>query len=220
MQRIYGITLPIGLLVTVILLFTASGLAQTRSKPRSKRPNPAQPKSTNALSRKKAEELIVKALNLPATQTIVLGSYFKRSWSDPASGPFGISAACLVSGGGKDYSDMKQILDEWESKGLISIGEQNDHKGECNFLYATTTLTEGGKKYLIRESDGVHVVKAYELAFGEITGIQLFKDSNTALADYILKITNITPFGSHFSTQPISRQATFALYDDGWRIRR
>ena len=108
------------LFVAVMLVFAASGLAQTRSK----RPNPARPKSTNALSRRKVEELIAKTLKLPATQTIVLGSYFKRAWSDPASGPFGMSAACLVSGGDKSYSDMEQFLAGLQSKGLISIGER------------------------------------------------------------------------------------------------
>ena len=67
---------------------------------------------SNNLSRQKAAELISRQLKLPATQTIVLGSYFKRSWSDPASGPFGITAACLVSGGGKDYSDVERNLAE------------------------------------------------------------------------------------------------------------
>src|SRR5258708_29268827 len=198
------------LFVAVTLLSAASGLAQTRSK----RTNTARPKTTNALSRRKAEELIAKTLHLPATQTIVLGSYFKRSWSDPASGTFGISAACLVSGGDKSYSDMEQFLAGLQSKGLISIGERKDHNGECNFLYATTNLTEEGKKYLVKEADGIHEVKAYELAFGEVTGIQVFEQSKTALADYTLKITNITPFGSNLSAQPISRKATFALFDD------
>ena len=115
--------------------------------------------SGNNLSRQKAAELISRQLKLPATQTIVLGSYFKRSWSDPASGPFGITAACLVSGGGKDYSDVEQILAELQSKGLISIGERKDHNGECNYLYATTNLTDEGKKYLVKESDGAHEVR-------------------------------------------------------------
>ena len=205
--------------VAVILLFAATGLAQTRTKPRTKRPNPVQPKSANALSRKKAEELITKALRLPVTETFVLGSYFKRSWSDPASGPFGISAACMVSGGDRTYSEMEQYLTGLQSRGLITIGERKDHNGECNFLYATTNLTEEGKKYLVKESDGVHQMKANDLVFGEITGIQVFEQSKTALADYTLKITNITPFGSSLRLQTIPRQATFALYDDGWRVK-
>jgi hypothetical protein len=175
--------------------------------------------NNNNLSRQKAAELISRQLKLPATQTIVLGSYFKRAWSDPASGPFGISAACLVSGGDKTYSDVAQSLGELQSKGLISIGERNDHNGECNYLYATTNLTEEGKKYLVKESDGVHELKAYDLAFGEVTGIQINEQLKTAEADYTLAVTNITPFGSNVSTTPIVRKATFALYDDGWRMK-
>lgn len=102
--------------------------------------------NSNSLSRQKAAELISKQLKLPVPQTIVLGSYFKRSWSDPASGPFGISAACLVSGSGKSYSDVEKFLAELQTKGLISIGERKEHEGECNYLYATTNLTDEGKK--------------------------------------------------------------------------
>jgi hypothetical protein len=174
---------------------------------------------SNNLSRHKAADLISQQLKLPATQTVVLASYFKKSWSDPASGPFGISAACLVSGDGKNYSDMKQILAGLESKGLISIGERKDHEGECNYLYATTNLTEEGKKYLVKESDGIHVVKAYDLAFGEVTGIQINEQFKTATADYTLTKINITPFASNISTEPINGKATFALFDDGWRIK-
>lgn len=175
--------------------------------------------SGNNLSRQKAAELISRQLKLPATQTIVLGSYFKRSWSDPASGPFGISAACLVSGGGKDYSDVEQFLAGLQSKGLITIGERKDHNGECNYLYATTILTDEGKQYLVKESGGAHEVKAYELGFGEVTGIQINEQLKTAEADYTLSVTNITPFGNNTPTQPIYRKATFALFDDGWRIK-
>ena len=175
--------------------------------------------SSNDLSRQKAAELISRQQKLPVTQTIVLGSYFKRAWSDPASGAFGISAACLVSGGDKTYSDVAQSLAELQSKGLISIGERKDHNGECNYLYATTKLTDEGKKYLVKESGGVHELKAYDLAFGEVTGIQINEQLKTAEADYTIRVTNITPFGSNIPTAPINRKATFALFDDGWRIK-
>jgi hypothetical protein len=217
MQRKRSFALPIGLFFTVVLLFVEIGLAQTRSKPRNQLPNAAQP--TNTLSRKKAQELITKAMNLPATQTDVLGSYFKRSWSDPASGPFGISAACLVSGGARTYQDVEKILVDLQSKGLISIGERKDHQGECNYLYATTSLTEAGKKYLVKELNGAVQVKTCDAIFGEVTGIQVFEQTKTAVADYTLKVINITPFATNVPAGPISRHATFALYDDGWRVK-
>lgn len=175
--------------------------------------------NSNDLSRQKAAELISKQQKLPVTQTFVLGSYFKSSRSDPASGPFGMTAACLVSGGGEDYSEVKQVLTELQSKGLITVGERTDKNGECNYIYATTTLTDEGKKYLVKESDGTHEVKIYDLAFGEVTGIQINEQLKIAEADYTLKIINITPFGKNISTVPIYRKATFALFDDGWRIK-
>lgn len=175
--------------------------------------------SGNNLSRQKAGELISRQMKLPAPQTIALGSYFKRAYSDPASGPFGISAACLVSGGGKSYSDVEKFLAELQTKGLITIGERKEHQGECNYLYATADLTEAGKKYLVKESDGAHEVKVYDIDLGEVTGIQFNEQLKTAEADYTLKITNITPFGGNVSTEPVYRKASFALYDDGWRIK-
>lgn len=170
---------------------------------------------SNDLSRQKAAELISRQQKLPATQTIVLGRYFKRAWSDPSW----IPAACLVSGGGKEYSDVEQSLAEWQSKGLISIGEDQTKKGECNYLWATTSLTDEGKKYLVKVSGGAHEVKTHDLAFGEITGIQINEQFKVAEADYTLTKINITPFGNNISTELINRSATFALFDDGWRIK-
>jgi hypothetical protein len=168
----------------------------------------------NKLSRGKAEELIAKNMNLPAIQTIQLGtSFLKRSWSDPSRMP----AMCM--GTGEKYSDVQARLDELQSKGLISVGEYHQHRGECNYLWATVALTNDGKKYLVSDANGVFQVKAYELTFGEVTGIQINEQFKVAEADYTLKITNRTPFGSTFSADPISRKATFALFDDGWRIK-
>jgi hypothetical protein len=62
--------------------------------------------SSKNLSRGKAEELIVKKLNLPAVETAQLGKNFlKLSWSDPSWMP----AACVVVG--QRYSDVKPKLD-------------------------------------------------------------------------------------------------------------
>lgn len=175
--------------------------------------------SSNDLSRSKAAELITKQQKLPLTQTVVLGSYFKNASSAPASGPFGISSACLVSGDGDKYADVEKALAELKSNGLISIGEKTERSGECTYFYATTNLTDEGKKFLVKESNGIHEVKTCDLNFGEVTGIQIHEQLKTAEVDYTLKVANITPFGKNISTQPIYRKATFTLYDDGWRIK-
>jgi hypothetical protein len=169
---------------------------------------------SNDLSRQKAAELISKQLELPTIETTQLGkSYLKNSWGDPSMMP----AVCVVTG--DQYSDVKKRLDELQAKDLIRIGENQQHEGECNYIWATVKLTDEGRKYLVKDTDGAYQLKVDELTFGEITGIQIQEQSKMAVADYTLMRTNITPFGSNLSTTPISRQATFTLYDNGWRIK-
>ena len=170
--------------------------------------------SGNNLSRQKAAELISRQLGLPAAQTIVIGTYIKKSWSDPSWLP----AVCLVTG--ERYSDVQGRLAEWESRGLITIAESRQHQGECNYLWATTSLTDEGKKYLVKESGGALEVRVYDLGFGEVTGIQINEQFKAAEADYTLRVINITPFAGNVSTEPRGGKATFSLFDDGWRISR
>lgn len=85
--------------------------------------------NSNHLSRQMAAELISKQQNLPATQTIVFGRYIRRAWGVPSFMP----AACVVSERpGDQYSDVQQRLAQWQSMGLIRIGEAQERKGECN----------------------------------------------------------------------------------------
>lgn len=166
------------------------------------------------LSRGRAEELIVKKMSLPTVETTQLGKKFlKKSWSDPSWMP----AACLVVGG--QYSDFKKKLDDLQAKGLIVVGESKQHSGECNYLWATVTLTDNGKKYLVNDSGGAYQVKVDDLQFGEVTGVQVNEQFKVAEVDYTLKKANSTPFGSDESTSPTSRRASFVLFDDGWRIQ-
>jgi hypothetical protein len=170
----------------------------------------------NGLSRGKAQDLISKQLSLPATHTTKLyGYYSKRFWSDPVVG-FGTITICRDDG--IQYADAEQQLNEWRSKGLITIGESSGKSGACNSLGATTTLTDEGKKYLAAQSGGASDVKAYDIAFGEVTGIQVNEQFKIAEVDYTLKNVNITPFGAGTSTEPVAQKAMFRLFDDGWRI--
>jgi len=76
-----------------------------------------------------------------------------------------------------------------------------------------------GKKYLVKESKGQYEVKSAEIAFGQITGVQMNEQFKVAEADYTLQRINITPFGSSSSNDIMNRQQSFSLYDDGWRIK-
>jgi hypothetical protein len=171
----------------------------------------------NGLSRSKAENLISKRLALPSTHTTKLrGYYSKRFWSDPVSG-FGTITICRDDG--IQFSDVQRQLNEWQASGLIKMTETSSKTGRCHSLGVTPTLTDEGKKYLVSQSDGVSEVKAYDLEFGEVTGIQINEQLKVAEVDYTLNKVNITPFGWEPVTQiTITRKAVFRLFDDGWRI--
>jgi hypothetical protein len=169
------------------------------------------------LSRSKAAELISSQQHLPRTQTITLsGKYLRRSWSRPVVG-FGTVTLCVHEGA--KYGDVEDRLVYYQSKGLISIGFVRDN-GSCPAIYATVSLTNEGRKY-IAAADSVesHKVKGFDLVFGDVTGIQTNEQFKAAQVDYTLKLTNITPFGSNAGAEPIPRVATFAQFDDGWRIQ-
>jgi len=171
----------------------------------------------NGLSRSKAEGLISRQLALPATQTTQLfGYYSKRLWSDPVSG-FGTITICRDDG--IQFADVHKQLKEWQAYGLIGTKEVSGKSGRCNSLGVTTTLTNEGRKYLVSQSGVVSEVKAYDLEFGEVTGIQVNEQLKVAAVDYTLTKVNITPFGWEPVTQiTIPRKAVFRLFDDGWRI--
>jgi len=138
--------------------------------------------------------------------------YLKRSWSNPVVG-FGTVTLCVYDGVQK-YADVEQQLVYYRSKGLISIGSMTED-GNCPAAWATVSLTNEGKKYL---AAGVGEVKVFDRSFGELTGIQTNEQVKAAKADYTVKMINVTPFGSNVSIEPLSRTATFSLFDDGWRI--
>jgi hypothetical protein len=122
--------------------------------------------------------------------------------------------------GGDKYSDKKTMLDELQRKHLITINESTTRNDQCTYSWANAVLTDEGKKYLLSETDGQYVVKMCEIVFDGVTGIQLHGENKVAVADFTLKRVNITPFGKNLSQVPFSRQATFSLFDDGWRINK
>lgn len=170
---------------------------------------------SNDLSRPKAVELISAQQRLPMPQTITVADrYLKRSWNRPVVG-FGTVTLCTYDG--ETYADVEQRLLYYQAQGLISVGfVTND--GNCPAIWATVSLTNDGKKYVSAESGGVHQVKVFDLAFGEVTGIQPNEQFTAARADYTLKMINVTPFGGNIALDQVTRSATFARFDDGWRI--
>ena len=184
-----------------------SGSAQ----PRRKLPIRAPVTSRKILSRKMAGEMIAKSMKLPLQEPRQLGRYWSKESYDDSWG------VCMVVG--SKYADNKQWLDGLQVKGFIVVGEEKERKGTCTYIWATVDLTEEGKKYLYYKSDGGGYVMHYSVYhFGEVTGIQIFEQSNSAIVDYTLTKTIVSPFWGGVSPTTVFKQARFALYDDGWRI--
>jgi len=121
---------------------------------------------------------------------------------------------------GDKYSDKKDTLDELATKHLITISESTTKKDQCTYSWENAVLTDEGKKYLLSETDGQYVVRVCEIVFDGVTGTQMHGENKVAVADFTLKRVKITPFGKNLSQVPFSGQATFSLFDDGWRINK
>lgn len=161
---------------------------------------------SNDLSRDKAKDLIVQKYNLPQTETVKLGKSYLKKYQN-------LNGIYNETG----YSGAKEKLDALLSQGLITIGEsQSGTIGYGLMFYATVMLTDEGKKYLIKEDEKDYEMKSNEIAFGEITGIQV--NEKSAEVDYTLQRVNFTPFGNSSSKDIMTERQFFALYDDGWRI--
>jgi uncharacterized protein YgiM (DUF1202 family) len=84
-------------------------------------------------------------------------------------------------------------------------------------------MTEIGKGF-VHSGEGSYngyQVASSILELHEITGIRLGDGKNTAVVDFTLKRTDVTPFGNAMELNEgdvIEKQTIFQLYDDGWRI--
>lgn len=204
------------LIVIASLVFSSSAIAQTRGKVRAKRPVAATPANAiNGLTRAKAAQMIIKAEGLPRTVTVQI---WKRYPKDARHDDWGV---CMVVSD-KQFSDraVQEQLNKLVDMGLITIGEQTTREAPCTYTWATISLTDAGRSNLLTEYEGVYYMKAYEIAFGEVTGIQFVENSMFAVVEFTLKAVNQTSFGLDAPKQPWGMKANFALYDDGWRIKQ
>ncbi|MCO5247711.1 MAG: hypothetical protein M9887_02010 [Chitinophagales bacterium] len=167
------------------------------------------------LSHKKAKELIVEAEGLPYDETTKLPKeyyirqYYEQSGFIPPVGLWG----------GAHYSDEKDKLDQLQADGLINIEEKEREQGILIWVLMNVTLTEKGKQYLKSEDEDNFTLRTSTIDFGEITGVQTYKELGGADVYYTIVRTNLTPFGKNLSTEAKDRLENMALFDDGWKVR-
>ncbi|MCX6231139.1 MAG: hypothetical protein NTZ33_06305 [Bacteroidetes bacterium] len=161
------------------------------------------------LSRDKAKQMIIQKYNFPLLKTINIDARHRYEY-------FG-------------GSEMVQ-LNNFVSLGLVTQKKVNEYIPSVGAAwdFIDVSLTEEGKKYFVNEiqdnSDDLYgrkyVVKAYEIDFDEITGIEIQEQSKKARVLYTLKKVNVTPFGNlnEKSSTELNQVESFTLFDDGWRI--
>jgi len=172
---------------------------------------------SNNLSRGKAKELIIQKMHLPQIETTkMLKRYLDHSWGD--MGFFSMPKVCYVVG--DQYSDVKGRLDDLQAKGVINITQSEEYNDGCHFVWKNVNLTDEGKKYLVADANGEYELRTSELAFGQVTGIQVNEQFKVAEANFTIRRVNATPFADNDVSRitDIDNAVNFSLYDDGWRI--
>lgn len=140
----------------------------------------------------------------------------------------GLGATAVI--GEDEFEPIQKNIERFAQLGLIKLTETPQREETTAFLFGTTVrtwtsvkveLTEEGKKYLELNKENNFEIKLWDTDIKEITGIKEIKELKTAEVEYTIYNTNITPFGEIFSEKNRiqNRNATFSLYDDGWRIQ-
>jgi hypothetical protein len=176
------------------------------------------------LSRGKAKDEIIKNMQLPQTETVKLNKKFLKNHQFVG----GFPKVCL-NVGIDNFSTYEKQLTDLQTQGYITI-KDDDYYNDCNDLYTNITLTDKGKKDLIREDDGVYEIKLCSVEFGEITGIVEYKQFGAADVRYTLEridfsdfgklVKSMTYYGNSQEQTTIPRLANFTKYDNGWRMGR
>lgn len=175
------------------------------------------------LGKEDAKKQITTALNLPIDVEYTFTKAFTKDEHTEGNG-------VTVMLGGDEFEHEKNMIEMFERKKLISF-EEIPHREESNtFLLGRTvrtwttvkiSLTDEGKKYLLKQDGQKFTVKRWETTVGDITTVEEVEPQKTARVDYVLSNTNITPFGECFieKGKTISRSIYFSLTDDGWKIK-
>jgi len=162
------------------------------------------------LTRTKAKKLIVEEGKYKKFETVrIKGTYYSDYHSDE-------SIWGTKDDLGRNYKEIKQKLKKMEQDGVLKLSEALVNE-VANIYKLKVVLTQEGAKYLVENKDAF-IVKSCEIAFGEVTGIEVENQFNGAVVHYTLVRVNPTPFGVNISQEPIDKKALFSKYDDGWRI--
>ncbi len=173
------------------------------------------------LSERNAKTAIIEKEGYPKPVSYEINKYYLKEFYKSGRG--------VTINTGKSFDDVKKIINYYENNGLVTVQEETESETTTAFLigettrtwvYAVIELTDKGREYLIEKTDKVYKVKIWDKSIENITGIQIYKERNSATVYYNEQNINITPFGELFDdkTSIENKTAYFSLFEDGWRI--
>lgn len=125
-----------------------------------------------------------------------------------------------------DPEFAKRVLDAGlETQGLVTV-QRTQKLADAG--KPIIQFSDKAEPYLLPTSEkdksiDIQKVKLAEEELKEVTGIKMTDDGKSAVAKYTTSYKNITPFSSLVNTdfkEKDTHTATFALYDDGWRLEK
>ena len=119
--------------------------------------------------------------------------------------------------------------------GTADIGDESDELKKAGYITKSGNWVDGyylnvtdmGKQYLVSiGKDAVYgtstlTFKTLDIDFGEITGVAINKDQETATVRFTLKATNVTPIGRIIVRNidgPKNGELVFKKFDNGWQL--
>jgi hypothetical protein len=149
-----------------------------------------------------AEGLIKKTLELPKSYRYDVG------WGQNVP---------MFGAGGK--------LDALQTDGLITWSNEPNGWAD-NILHVN--LTQKSKPYFMGQNGNVYSFKIHDVAFDQITGISIDKNTQIATVRFTIKATNVTPIArslkragyiSYSIDNPLPHELIYKKFDSGWQLQ-
>jgi hypothetical protein len=176
------------------------------------------------LSKKNAEAQITATGHYPVIKEYSFTKAFTKDMNTDGNG-------VTVMIGEEEFKEKQKMIEDFEKKKLVAFTEEPHREEITAWLLGTTirtwttvsiSLTEEGKKYMIRENNDNYTVRLWETSIDKINGIHETNGGKNAEVYFLISNKNITPFGESFEERNIKTNRTmyFSLFNDGWRINR
>lgn len=170
-----------------------------------------------------AKDIIVMAQNYPLTVDYEITKSFTKDHHTDGNG-------VTINLNANDFDEKQRMIELFKQNKLIELAETPQREETTAFLLGTTvrtwtavkvSLTEEGKKYLLKETDNGFKVKLWETTLGRIVKIEEMEQQKEAKVDYSVVNNNITPFGEQFKNKDNAdlKSKYFILIDGGWQLK-